>query len=90
MLFVGPVNSFEEKMAKEIKLVVFDMTFPDGMLDDTYPNEPGSEVYATIENEIQKVISDGCDSQGLDCVNVSKDTHMKSAYPNIIYEVTKS
>ena len=74
-------------MAKRIVMMLLDIEFPDNMPDDEGPSPPEVPDYATVENELNKLMRDGGINEGVTVVNKTGEIFVRSSWPNIIYEV---
>ena len=71
-------------MAKEIKTVIIDMEYPDGLTDSETSNPTR---LANFTRELVKIIRDGCAENGYnsDLVNASSLLHL--SYAEVVFEL---
>jgi len=76
-------------MAKTVIIKLIDIEWPNDMSDDEGPGLPESPIYATVENELYKLIRDGCAEKLFSMADKTDDIRMSSSWPKTIYEVSK-
>ena len=71
-------------MAKEIRIVIVDIGFPDGMLDDETSNPA---VFANFGRELYKIIRDGCIARDFDMKEIQPGSRLPVSGPETVFEL---
>ena len=82
-----PLSFLEGTMAKKALIVILDIEFPDGMVDDEDPGTPGGTRLAVSESELEKIIRDGCSENGFNYSRIGPATGIVHA--ELIYDLVK-
>lgn len=71
-------------MAKEIKMVIIDMEYPDDLVDSETSNPTR---LANFTRELTKIIRDGCAVNGYDSNLISASSLLHVSYAEVIFEL---
>ncbi len=71
-------------MAKEVKILMIDIEFPDQMLDD---ETSSPALFANFGRELYKMVRDGCTEHGFDMREISPNSRLPVSGPETIFDL---